>query len=146
MKRRRIQDALDVIAISQPHHPAEVARLMVETKAALIRMLEGTAEDRDLARLGTDLNVALVSAQRIGNSAQALEVLAGGAEALAAAQGIKARHGRYGLTGPGRAALSEAIDVFESILAASSPMQMHRAEEEVSQLLRAPQKSERPRV
>lgn len=128
---------ISAIALSQPHTEEHVRRLMETTRVALVRLLEGTAEDIHIGRLGIDVNMGWVRAQQIGNAGPLEDIFERAGNALAEAAAIHDRHGRWGLTGPGRLALSEAVDAFEEVLRASSPRQMHEAEERVWRLTQA---------
>jgi hypothetical protein len=120
---------------SMTHTQEAADALMVTTRVALTRMLEGTAEDKHFMRLGVDVNMAFIRANQIGATPEVVQTLTAAGEALKAAEGIFERHGKYGLTGPGRLDLMAGVDVFESILRASSPRQMHDAEQELSRHL-----------
>lgn len=117
------------------HTEAETAAVMNLVRAALVCLLEGTADDKDFARLGTCINLAAfrihLKGQEIGNAEGMLERLLLAGNALEEAQGIKARHGRYGLTGPGRQHVAAGVDVYEAVVQASSPLQMYRAEQDL---------------
>lgn len=136
MKRINPQSSMVALWSSQPHSKEKADELMNVTRTALVRMLDGTAEDRHFMRLGVDVNLAAIRAQQIGATEQVVEVLTAAGEALKEAEGIHERHGRYGLTGLGRQALSDGIDAFEEILRASSPRQMHEAEKALAVALR----------
>lgn len=131
--------SLSAVDRTQPHTEADVARLMSPVDAALVCMLEGTADDKDFARLGTVVNLSAFRIQlrgsEVGNAEDLMAQLLLAGTALEEASGIKARHGRYGLTGPGRQRLQDGVDVYRALIEASSPLQMYRAEEDLWQHL-----------
>lgn len=120
---------------SQPYTQQKADEIMEQLRVALQLMLDGGAEQIHFIRLGVAINLAAVRCEQIDGNEQALEVLLGAGEALKAAEGIHERHGRYGLTGPGRHRLMAGIDAYEVILRASSPRQMHLAELELGRRL-----------
>lgn len=128
-----------IVDRTQPHTEADVARLMNQVQPALICMLEGTANDKDFARLGTVINLSAFRIQlkgsEVGNSEALMAQLVLAGNALEEARGIRERHGRYGLTGLGRQYLADGIEVYRALVQASSPLQMHRAEEDLWQHL-----------
>lgn len=94
-----------------------------------ILLLDGKADPVHFITLGCAVNVASVRAEKI--SPELVGILAKAGAALTECQGIHDRHGRYGLTGPGRHQVSEGIEAYEAILRESSPKQMQLAEQEV---------------
>jgi hypothetical protein len=124
---------------TQPHTPAEVAKILNPVQTALVCMLEGTADDRDFARLGTVVNLSAFRIQlkgaEVGNAEPLMAQLVLAGTALEEARGIKDRHGRYGLSGLGRQHLAAGVEVYRALVEASSPLQMHRAEQDLWQHL-----------
>lgn len=128
--RPDVQVVVDPIRASQLHTEAEFDRLTVPTKLALVRMLEGTGDSEHVGRLGWDINTAWVRVSQIGgDNAEVLARLEAACTALEEAKRIHQQHGRWGLTGPGRLALSEGVDIFYTVLRASSRRQMSDAED-----------------
>lgn len=120
---------------SKPYPEADADKLVNVVRVALQLMLDGTAEAVHFMRCGCAINVAAVRAEQIGSNEEAMKSIWEAAEALTDAEGIHARHGKYGLTGPGRGRLAAGIDTYEAILRASSPRQMHLAEKELMRRL-----------
>lgn len=118
----------DLAKLHRPHTEEAVTQLMNVTQAALIRMLDGNGEMRDLARIGRDVNIAWVRTEQIGGNEDAQAILNGAATAIEEAARLLKKHGRVGLTGPGRLALIQAVDLFREILTASTPKEMAEAE------------------
>jgi len=114
---------------------AEADRILAIVRTALVRMLDGTAEDKHFATLGSIINIAAVRAETGTNPEQALQVLGEAGQALEEAMRIRNAHGKYGLTGPGRNQLAEGVEAYAEILRASTPRQMHEAEQTVTRRL-----------
>lgn len=123
--RANPQALWNVLARSQPTPPEDVTHIMVLIRTAWQVLREGNGEDEHADRLGAALNVGIVRSEEI--HPELTEILMRAGKAMAQAQRIEREHGKYGFTGPGLIAISEAIDAYEVILAASSPLQMHRA-------------------
>lgn len=124
-------------ALNQLHTEEEVTRVMNLLRASLVRFLEGTAERADLIRLAGEFNTCYIAAGEIEGGELVQERLAAAGAALEESQRIHAAHGRYGLTGPGRILLGEGVDALELVLRATSPRQMHDAEQALHRTLQA---------
>lgn len=137
MKRRTANPFSWTTALwsSVPHTDQKATELMNATRAALVRLLDGTAEDKHFMRLGVDINLAAIRAGQIGATQEVTDILNAAGEALKDCERFHGAGGRYGLTGPGRQHLAAGIDAYEAILRASSPRQMHLAEQELGRLL-----------
>lgn len=120
----------NLAAWNQLHAEEVVVENMNRTRLSLARFLEGAAEDIDLARLGGEVNTCYIAlaASAIDGRELVMQRLEAAATALEEARGIKEKHGRYGLTGPGRLALGEGVDAIELTLRATTPRQMSEAE------------------
>lgn len=129
----------DLSALSQPHMPADVDRLMAKTNTALVRLLDGSAERVHISRLGADIDLAAIRldqlAKQIENAGELRAALERAGAAIREAVRIHEQHGRFGLTGPGRHDLQAGVDAYEALLRVSSPREMHDAEEALSQAL-----------
>ena len=98
--------------------------------------LDGTADAADYRRVGGAFNVGAVRAAHIkGNNAPALTIFQAAGQAMGHAERLKEQHGKLGLTGPGRQAVREAMEVYEMLIRESSPRQMYDAENEMVKLL-----------
>ncbi len=126
-----------IVQSSQPFSEARATVIVNELRVALLRLLEGTADEIHFMRLGVAVNLAAIRAEGMENNAGAVEILMAAGEALKEAERINDVHGRYGLTGPGRHALAQGVDAYEVVLRASSPRQMHLAEQELGRRLTA---------
>lgn len=126
---------------SSPHSPEEVARLMNDTDAALVLLLDGKADDKHIKRLGTDINVGWIRVEQLEDKLANTEELQACFERAGAAieecRRVYAKFGRWVLSGPGRHALQDGVDAFRAVLTASSPREMHHAEQVLSASLKA---------
>ncbi len=134
--------AVDAIAASQDTTPEHADGIMKPVRAALQALLDGKAGDTEYTRVGSALNVAAIRTEQIGDNDDAVQVLQAASHAMHECLRIRRAHGRYGLTGPGREAIKEGIDLYETILRGSTPRQMYDAERE---LVRCLEKGSRPR-
>lgn len=112
---------------------------------ALMRLLEhrkpDTAEacEETFDLLAHALGVATIRCLQIQPDTEkneALPVLKAGTDALQRSIERYKASGAWGVDGPGRAPLADAIDLFSSILMQSSPAQMTKASDERERLLR----------
>ena len=130
---------IDAIATSRDTTPEHADSIMRTVRAALQALLDGKAGDTEYRRVGSALNVATVRAGQIGDNDAAEQVLQAASFAMLDCLRIRHAHGRYGLTGPGRQAITDGIDLYETILRGSTPRQMYDAERELErQLSRKP--------
>lgn len=130
----------DLAALNQLHTDAAVDRVMALARTSHIRLLEGNADDADILRLGGEFNTCWIAAGAIAGGELVQVRLAAGGDVLSRACLRKAQHGVYGLAGPDRMALGEAIDAVELVMHATSPKQMADAEEQLNRALRAAKK------
>lgn len=109
--------------------------LMTSTRAALVLLLDGKADEVHIQRLGTDLNVAWIRTEEsAGDRALVFEVLSAAGDAINEAIRRHAQHGVYGLAGPEREAIVAGVDAYEVILRASTAIQMERAQRQLVRL------------
>lgn len=103
------------------------------TRAALNKFLEHRVPDDDkesFDMLAHALGVATLRAIEIHGAVQGnpvLPILDAGNDALARARLRWESTGKWGLDGPGRQELTDAVDVYHEILVNSSPLQMQQA-------------------
>lgn len=102
-------------------------------KVALAKFLEHRVPDDDTEpfdMLAHALGVATLRAIEIHGAIQGnpvLPILDAGNDALGRARLRWEKTGKWGLDGPGRQELTDAVDVYHEILVNSSPMQMQKA-------------------
>ena len=123
-------------AASQDYTPEQAWEIIEPVQVAVQRLLDGTADAADYRRVGCAFNVGAVRAAHIkGNNAPALAIFRAAGQAMGHAERLKEQHGKLGLTGPGRQAVREAMEVYEMLIRESSPRQMYDAENEMVKLL-----------
>lgn len=121
---------------ARPYDEAETAGEHLLVRAALDRLVEGSGDEADYIHVAMRINVSKV---------RALTIDAGLSDQLELAQDAMARahqrhneRGRYGFDGPGLAQVREAIDAAETIVNASTPLQMRAARDVVADQLYGP--------
>lgn len=125
----------EVIAARQSFPTEDADLIMVRVNDAFGQVAAGSADDDLFDRLAAMLNVGLIRCEEIGRAG--VEVFLSGQQALMEADGLRARHGHYGFTGPGLGAMRGAIALYDEILRASTPVQMASALEECVRRIRA---------
>lgn len=111
-------------------------KALTRTRLALQHLLDHTVPPADTEPhhlLAHAVGVALIRAIEIGGADTAtnpaLPILTAGNAALTNVSERRRRTDQWGLAGPERAALVDAVDVYEQILMHSSPAQMSAATE-----------------
>ena len=137
MKRRDgTYTVITPIGACQTYTPEQAWEIIEPVQVAVQRLLDGTADAADYRRVGGAFNVGAVRAAHIkGNNAPALTIFQAAGQAMGHAERLKEQHGKLGLTGPGRQAVREAMEVYEMLIRESSPRQMYDAENEMVKLL-----------
>ena len=112
--------------------------LVREAQSALLEHARPPDPERTFDMLSHALGVAVIRALQIQPDEAhnpALPILKAGSEALIRAITRYQDAGTWGMDGPGRQDLTDAVDVYEEILCASSPAQMAKATDERLQIL-----------
>jgi hypothetical protein len=131
-KPRSGMHPLDLITACQPYPKARADEILLRVHSAYEHLKTGGADDDLFDRLGAAINVGLIRAEEIGGPAsEGAGVFVRAVGALIECDAMKTRHGHYGFTGPALGIMAEAIELYEAIVRASTPLQMHRAQEEV---------------
>lgn len=138
-RRRSLSEVLAPLVLldrARPYEESETAAEHLRVRAALDRLIDGSAEEDDFIAVAMRINVAKV---------RALAIDAGLADQLELAQDAMTRahrrcleHGRYGFDGPGLAQVRDAIGAAEVIVNASTPLQMCAARDVVADQLHGP--------
>jgi len=133
---------LDAVTACRPFPAAELTRILLKVDAAFEHLSTGGADPDHFDRMAAVLNVGLIRAEQIGgdtdpvrNPGVALFLRA--QAALMECDEKFGKHGKYGFTGRGLDAMKDAISLYEEILCASSPLQMHRCQQEVMRRIQA---------
>ena len=102
-------------------------------RAALERLVDGSADTDDFDRVAMCINMCKIRALEI--DATLADMLDRTQDAMGACKARHYSHGRFGFDGPGLALVRDAIDACEAIIDASSPLQMRTARDVVADLL-----------
>ena len=128
--KRRYADPgswIKVIAGNRQQPEWNADQIMVKIRTAFELLKTGHATDADFDRVAGALNIGLLRAELIDPLAE--RTMADGIQAMYGCAGIKERHGKYGFTGPGLLAVTDAINLYEDILRLSTPRQMLDAQD-----------------
>lgn len=128
---------------SLPTPQAEVSRIMLLLRTCWQRLRDGVGSRDDLDTVGAAMNVGEVRSEVIPNGTEAVAMFDAGGKALGQAQRRHETHGRYGFTGPELAEVDAALDLYEQLLAESSPNQMEAASREAVRRIGAAQRAAR---
>jgi hypothetical protein len=128
MRRTVKADGLHAFRNSQPTQPAEVARIMVMIRIAYERLKSGGGSEADFDRVGAALNIGLIRAESIGQPL--VEAFKHAGEAMLESVTLCRKHGKFGFSGPGLLHMNAGMDLYEEVLALSSPNQMEAAAQE----------------
>jgi hypothetical protein len=136
-KHHSVSHPFDAIAASQPMPEDQVTRIMIKIHDSFAHLRSGGTDVDLYDRLAIVMNVGMVRSEEIGQAG--VDVFKAGQLALIDADRFHSTHGRYGFTGRGLEAMREAVALYGEILAASSPLQMHQAQQEVMRRFRTGQ-------
>ena len=130
----------DVIARCTPYRTNTVykaAPLLVKVRLALQRFMDGCAQVEDYDLLATTIGETEVRYAQIARSTQnpVRESMEAAGQAMLRARDRWERLGQLGLDGVGITALKEAVVLYEEVLLASSPQQMHNARKALARIL-----------
>jgi len=124
-----------IIAAHQDAPDDHATAIVIKVRSAFERLRSGTGNADDFNRLGAAMNVALIRAEAIDPLAE--QTMVAGMEAMAECGRIWERHHRYGFTGPGLIAVTDAVELYEGILRLSKPIVMERAAQEAARRMLA---------
>lgn len=124
---------LVVLENARPYEPGEQAGEHLLTRAALDRLVDGSASTDDFDRVAMCISMCKIRALEI--DATLADMLDRTQDAMGACKARHYSHGRFGFDGPGLALVRDAIDACEAIIDASSPLQMRTARDVVADLL-----------
>lgn len=121
---------------SIPHDPGETAGEHIKTRTAFERLRDGSADTDDFDHLAMTMNMVKVRALTIDETLA--DLLERGQDAMGRCKERYHRLGRFGFDGPGMTLMAECLDAAESIIDASSPLQMRAARNVVADQLYGP--------
>lgn len=109
----------------QPFTPTEQLRLNLPPRVAYESLRTGRGEEADFHTLAGAVNVAMVRAETINPLAEQTAITA--RDALMRCWQRHQASGRWGFDGPALQDLPPALDLYEQLLALSTPQQMQDA-------------------
>lgn len=104
---------------------ANADRAMTLVHSAFADLKSGSTDDELFDRLAAAINVGIIRAEQI--DPVCVPPILAARDALIRCDEIRGRHGRYGFDGPGIAAMTAGLEVYEEMLRNSSPQQMREA-------------------
>lgn len=116
---------LRLLDIARPYEPGEMVEEHVATKAAYIRLRDGDGTEDDFDRVSMILNVGLLRSEQI--DPLLVETMQRGQMAMVRMKDRYLRGLRFGCDAQGLQDIPEAIDAYETVMDASSPLQMKLA-------------------
>lgn len=127
VQRRRSNPTTWAAAISvrQPMASSVVTDIMSKLYSAFGDLQAGSTDDDLFDRLAATINVGIVRAEQI--DPLCVERMLAARDALIRCDEIRGRHGRYGFDGPGLAAMTAGLEVYEEMVRNSTPQQMREA-------------------
>ena len=118
-------EPMRLLNIARPYAPGEMLQEHVITKAAYIRLRDGSGTEDDFDRVSMILNVGLLRAEKIDQLL--VETMIRGQQAMARMRDRYTRGMKFGCDSQGLQDIPEALDAYEIIMDASSPLQMMQA-------------------
>ena len=118
-------EPMRLLNIARPYSPGEMLQEHVITKAAYIRLRDGSGTEEDFDRVSMILNVGLLRAEQIDQLL--VETMIRGQQAMARMRDRYTRGMKFGCDSQGLQDIPEALDAYEIIMDASSPLQMMQA-------------------
>jgi hypothetical protein len=120
---------MDRIIFSRRMTPAQAWALVKPVRIALQRLLDAVGTRDDMAAVGAAINLAWLRCQKIGDSRDALELLERGSDALRQLETRADAGAPYAIDPTTeRDPICDAINLYDTILRASSLLQWHEAE------------------
>lgn len=127
--------AFAVVGASRDMDAGLTRDIAIKLHDAFAQLCSGSTDDALFDRLAAAINVGMIRAEQIDPLLEAS--LVAGRDALMDCDRINGRHGHYGFTGPGMAAMKTALDDYETMVAASTPHQMQAALDESMRRMRS---------
>lgn len=124
---------LYILENARPHEPGEKAGAHIKTLTCFKRCSDGTGTEDDFDHVAMVLNMCKVRALDIDDSLA--DTIERAQEAMGRVKERYQRLKRFGFDGPAIAQVSEALNVCEAIIDASSPLQMRSARLKVVELI-----------
>ena len=131
MRKRMNQQTDDGLApmrllnMARPYLPGEMLAEHVIAKAAYIRLRDGSGTEDDFDRVSMVLKVGLLRSETI--DPLLVETMARGQQSMARMKERYLKGLKFGCDAGGLQDIPEALDAYESVMDASSPLQMKMA-------------------
>ena len=113
------------IARNRETDPGIALDISVKLRDAFSEICAGRGTDELYDRLASAINAGLIRAEQIDPLIE--QTMLAARDALIECDAIQHRHGRFGFSGPGLAAMDRALEAYDAIVAASTPGQMQTA-------------------
>ena len=129
--KRRARKAADPMAMYKllarvrPFDEDEAAEVATPTRIAFERLRTGAGTQDDFDHLATSANVCMIRAESIHQDC--VQVAKAMQQALVDCKTRYVRIARFGFTGPELAAIAEGLDLYDQIVALSTPEQLTTA-------------------
>jgi hypothetical protein len=125
-KRDIVPDAgLRLLNSARPYEPGEMAAEHVITTECFVRLRDGSGTEDDFDRISMILNVGLIRAETIDPSL--VHTMQAGQEAMCRMKDRYLRGMRFGFDAQGLRDTMAALDDYQTIMDASTPLQMMAA-------------------
>lgn len=127
-KRRWQKDAtaaFKLLDMATPNEPGKLVNEHIECRVSFERLRDGGATEQDFDLVAHILNAALVRAEQIDELL--VETIQRGQAAMVRMQGRYRRGLRFGLDAAGLRDIPAALDAWEAMADASSPLQLQHA-------------------
>jgi len=117
--------AFRLLGMAKPNEPGQLDKEHIECRVALERLRDGSATEQDFDLVAHILNAALVRAEEIDELL--VETIKLGQAAMVRAKDRRLRGLRFGFDAAGLRDVPAALDAWEAMADASSPLQLQHA-------------------
>lgn len=117
--------AMRLLGMAKPYEPGRLDTEHIECRVSFERLRDGSGTEYDFDRVAAVLNAALIRAEQIDQLLVATVQL--GQDAMVRAKDRYLRGLRFGFDAPGLRDVPSALDAWEAMADASSPLQMRHA-------------------
>jgi len=123
--KQSLNAGLVLLDRARPYEPGEMIAEHILTQEAFNRLRDGKGNEADFDRVSMMLNIGMIRAESIDLSL--LKTMQRGQEAFVRMKGRYLRGLSFGFDAEGLQSAPEALDAYEAVLDASSPLQMLNA-------------------
>lgn len=120
--------AFRLLGMAKPNEPGKLVNEHIECRVALDRLRDGSAAEQDFDLVAHILNAALVRAEEIDELL--VETIKLGQAAMVRAKDRRLRGLRFGFDADGLRDVPAALDAWEAMADASSPLQLRHSIQE----------------